>query len=52
VKHDAANPFDIAEVLPLATSLELAVVEVVVHEGDVFPLVAENAAYFGRLVSA
>jgi sugar phosphate isomerase/epimerase len=52
VKHDSANPFDIAEVLPLATSLELPVVEVVVHEGDVFPLVEQNARYFGELVNA
>jgi len=52
VKHDSANPFDIAEVLPLATSLELPVVEVVVHEGDVFPLVEENARYFRDLVNA
>ena len=52
VKHDTANPFDIAEVLPLATSLELPVVEVVVHEGDVFPLVEENARYFRDLVNA
>jgi sugar phosphate isomerase/epimerase len=52
VKHDDENPFDIADVLPLARSLELAVVEVVVHEGDVFPLVEENAAYFLGLVNA
>ncbi|WP_431279548.1 sugar phosphate isomerase/epimerase family protein [Leifsonia poae] len=52
VKHDDENPFDIAEVLPLAGSLELAVVEVVVHEGDVFPLVDRNAAYFLGLVTA
>jgi sugar phosphate isomerase/epimerase len=52
VKHDSANPFDIAEVLPLAASLELPIVEVVVHEGDVFPLVEENARYFGELVNA
>jgi sugar phosphate isomerase/epimerase len=52
VKHDDGNPFDIADVLPLAGSLELAVVEVVVHEGDVFPLVEANAAYFLGLVNA
>lgn len=52
VKHDDANPFDIADVLPLAGSLELPVVEVVVHEGDVFPLVEENARYFLGLVNA
>ncbi|WP_223694281.1 sugar phosphate isomerase/epimerase family protein [Leifsonia poae] len=52
VKHDGQNPFDIADVLPLATSLELPVVEVVVHEGDVWPLLEENAAYFGKLVNA
>lgn len=52
VKHDAANPFDIADVIPLATSLELPVVEVVVHDGDVFPLVEENARYFLGLVNA
>ncbi|GAA1449155.1 sugar phosphate isomerase/epimerase family protein [Leifsonia poae] len=52
VKHDAGNPFDIADVLPLAASLELPVVEVVVHEGDVFPLVEQNAHYFGGLVRA
>ncbi|GAB3584086.1 sugar phosphate isomerase/epimerase [Leifsonia lichenia] len=52
VKHDDANPFDIADVIPLASSLELPVVEVVVHEGDVFPLVEENARYFLGLVNA
>jgi sugar phosphate isomerase/epimerase len=52
VKHDADNPFDIAELLPLAESLELPVVEVVVHEGDVYPLVEHNAAYFAGLVRA
>lgn len=52
VKHDDANPFDIAEVIPLAQSLELPVVEVVVHEGDVFPLVEANAGYFLGLVNA
>ncbi|MFJ8894992.1 sugar phosphate isomerase/epimerase family protein [Leifsonia sp. NPDC102414] len=52
VKHDDANPFDIADVIPRASSLELPVVEVVVHEGDVFPLIEENARYFLGLVNA
>ena len=52
VKHDDANPFDIADVIPRANSLELPVVEVVVHEGDVFPLIEENARYFLGLVNA
>lgn len=52
VKHDDANPFDVAEVLALAGSLELPVVEVVVHEGDVFPLIERNAAYFAGVVAA
>ncbi len=52
VKDDEANPFDIARVLPLAASLELPVVEVVVHEGDVFPSIERNAAFFGGLVRA
>lgn len=52
VKHDDANPFDIGEVVGLARSLELPVVEVVVHEGDVFPLIERNADYFTGLVRA
>lgn len=34
------------EVLALAVHVEMPVVEVVVHEGDVFPLLERNAAYF------
>jgi sugar phosphate isomerase/epimerase len=41
-----------AEVLSLATSLEMPVVEVVAHHSDVFPLVESNAAYFRGLVGA
>jgi sugar phosphate isomerase/epimerase len=42
-----------AEVLALApASLELAVVEVVAHHGDVFPLVERNAAFFRGRVAA
>lgn len=52
VKQDDANPYDVAELVALAGSLELPVVEVVVHEGDVFPLVERNAAYFTGLVHA
>lgn len=49
VKEDGTNPFDIAELVGLAGSLELPVVEVVVHEGDVYPLIERNAAYFSGL---
>jgi sugar phosphate isomerase/epimerase len=52
VKEDGTNPFDVAEVVGLAGSLELPVVEVVVHEGDVFPLIERNAAFFSGLVRA
>ncbi|MFF2050072.1 sugar phosphate isomerase/epimerase family protein [Leifsonia sp. NPDC058194] len=52
VKEDGTNPFDVAEAIGLAASLELPVVEVVVHEGDVFPLIERNAAYFTGLVRA
>jgi hypothetical protein len=30
----------------------MAVLEVVVHEGDIFPVLERNAAYFGKLVRA
>jgi sugar phosphate isomerase/epimerase len=52
VKEDGTNPFDVAEVVGLAGSLELPVVEVVVHEGDVFPLIERNGAFFSGLVRA
>lgn len=52
VKEDGTNPFDIAEVVGLASALELPVVEVVVHEGDVFPLIERNADFFTGLVRA
>ncbi|GIT80852.1 xylose isomerase [Leifsonia sp. LS1] len=52
VKEDGTNPFDVAEAVGLAGSLELPVVEVVVHEGDVFPLIERNAAFFRGLVRA
>jgi hypothetical protein len=32
--------------------MEMAVLEVVVHEGDVFPVLARNADYFLRQVRA
>jgi sugar phosphate isomerase/epimerase len=48
---DATGRMD--EVLALAAeSLELPVIEVVAHHGDVFPLVESNAAYFRQLVGA
>lgn len=49
VKADDANPFDVTQAIGAAASLELPVVEVVVHEGDVFPLVERNARFFGAL---
>lgn len=52
VKEDGTNPFDVAELVGLAGALELPVVEVVVHEGDVFPLIERNAAFFSGLVRA
>ncbi|UAJ80364.1 sugar phosphate isomerase/epimerase [Leifsonia sp. ZF2019] len=52
VKEEGTNPFDVAEAVGLAGSLELPVVEVVVHEGDVFPLIERNAAFFRGLVRA
>jgi sugar phosphate isomerase/epimerase len=46
---DATGRMD--EVLALAAgALELPIVEVVAHHGDVFPLVESNAAYFRELV--
>jgi sugar phosphate isomerase/epimerase len=46
---DATGRMD--EVIALAAgSLELPIVEVVAHHGDVFPLVESNAAYFRELV--
>jgi sugar phosphate isomerase/epimerase len=40
----------LAEVLELARSAELPIVEVVAHHSDVFPLVERNAAFFRGLV--
>ncbi|MET3566155.1 sugar phosphate isomerase/epimerase [Leifsonia sp. 563] len=48
VKEDGTNPFDVTAAIAAARSLELPVVEVVVHEGDVFPLVERNAAFFAE----
>jgi sugar phosphate isomerase/epimerase len=46
VKEDGTNPFDVTAAIATTTALELPVVEVVVHEGDVFPLVERNARFF------
>lgn len=52
VKEDGTNPFDVAAAIAASRALELPVVEVVVHEGDVFPLVERNAAFFSERLPA
>ncbi|MGQ4516918.1 sugar phosphate isomerase/epimerase family protein [Streptomyces sp. DW26H14] len=42
----------LGEILPLAPSVEMPVVEVVAHHSDVFPLVERNAAYVREQVRA